>query len=464
MIIGKKLNYILLIMFFGLWSSIGSDPNNFLFIFENKNNIYFSILNLDYIGAINFCRALLPIVIFIVSLGIILKYNLFTKQKKFVYLLLIIQVIQIFTTYLSKNTLMLNYEDTINHIGRYHWIISAISTIFIFMIADKLRNFDIKLLFNISVFFLVIIIFYFTSKILIDFYLIAKNSIYHLDVFRESAFFLDHQIPRITGLSRSILIIYIILFIFNQNSRLFFKKINFLILLILGGLIFLFQSKFAVIGYFIINFIFFINSKNKIKILKLLFTLFLFQILVAYSLSYSRIFFQNDGKKLASTFQNLEKSSELSHLRDIEDNSKEGIDLFKYKISSGRFMLWSKSLKLIFERPFLGYGSMSDRFLLNEERLSKSNIQIVNPISNAFLYALFSGGFITLFVFIYFWQNIRNKIFNLFLNIEFNQTYNFIGSSIIFIIGLRCFIENSIMLFGIDYLLALSALYLTEKR
>ena len=107
---------------------------------------------------------------------------------------------------------------------------------------------------------------------------------------------------------------------------------------------------------------------------------------------------------------------------------------------------------------------MSDRFLLNKNRLSKSSIKIVNPISNAFLYALFSGGIISLLVFIYFWQNIRNKIFNLFLDIELNKTYNFIGSSIIFIIGLRCFVENSIMLFGIDYLLLLSALYLTEKK
>ena len=86
MIIGKKLNYILLAMFFGLWSSLGSDPYDFLIIFENKNDIYFSILNLDYIEIINFFRAFLPIIIFITSLGIILRYNLFTKQKNlFIY-------------------------------------------------------------------------------------------------------------------------------------------------------------------------------------------------------------------------------------------------------------------------------------------------------------------------------------------------------------------------------------------
>lgn len=464
MIIGKKLNYILLVMFFGLWSSIGSDPYNFLFIFESENNTNFSILSFDYIKIINFFRALFPIIIFVTSFGIILKNNLFTEQKKFIYLLLIIQLIQLVTTYLSKDTLMSNHEDIINHIGRYHWIISSVSAIFIFMIADKLKNFDIKILFNISLFFLTIIVFYFTSKILIDFYLIAKNSIYHLDVFRESAFFLDHQIPRITGLSRSILILYIIVFIFNQNSQQSLKKIYFFILIILGALIFLFQSKFSIIAYFIINIIFFINSKNKFKFLKSLFILFILQILLTYSLSYSRILFHKHDKSLNLTNQNSEKVVELNHLRKIEDNNKEGIDLYKYKISSGRFQLWANSIKLIFKRPFLGYGSMSDRFLLNENRLQKPSIKILNPISNAFLYALFSGGFISLFIFVYFWQNISNKIFNLFLDIEFNQTYNFIGSSIIFIIGLRCFIENSIMLFGVDYLLILSALYLTERK
>ena len=80
-------------------------------------------------------------------------------------------------------------------------------------------------------------------------------------MYLEKVLFSDHQIPRITGLSRSILIIYIITFIFNENTQYFFKKLIFYYYNS-GGLIFLFQSKFAVIGYFVINFIFF-NSKTK---------------------------------------------------------------------------------------------------------------------------------------------------------------------------------------------------------
>ena len=39
---------------------------------------------------------------------------------------------------------MSNYENTIDHIGRYHWLISSIATIMIFMIANRLNGFDMK--------------------------------------------------------------------------------------------------------------------------------------------------------------------------------------------------------------------------------------------------------------------------------------------------------------------------------
>ena len=40
---------------------------------------------------------------------------------------------------------MSNYENTIDHIGRYHWLVSSIATIMIFMIANRLNSFDMKI-------------------------------------------------------------------------------------------------------------------------------------------------------------------------------------------------------------------------------------------------------------------------------------------------------------------------------
>ena len=80
------------------------------------------------------------------------------------------------------------------------------------MIASKIKNFKFTNLFFISIFFLILMVIYFTIKILIDFYTNEITvSVYHLDVMRKSAYFLDHQMPRTTGLSRSIVLLYIIL-------------------------------------------------------------------------------------------------------------------------------------------------------------------------------------------------------------------------------------------------------------
>ena len=80
---------------------------------------------------------------------------------------------------------------------------------------------------------------YFSTKIIIDFYTSdIEKSVYHLSVLRESAFFLDHQIPRTTGLSRSIIFLYIILFFLKDYVGSFLKYINYLILVVLGALIF----------------------------------------------------------------------------------------------------------------------------------------------------------------------------------------------------------------------------------
>ena len=95
---------------------------------------------------------------------------------------------------------MSNYENTIDHIGRYHWLISSIATIMIFMIANRLNGFDMKSFFYISIFFLFLMLFWFTGKIFIDFYLLSNSkSMYHLSVYRDSAAFLGHDMPRITG-------------------------------------------------------------------------------------------------------------------------------------------------------------------------------------------------------------------------------------------------------------------------
>ena len=266
MINSNIINYLVIFLFFGLWSSIGSDPYNFLFIFESQNNLYLNISKMNLTEIINFFRAFFPLFCLLICLFILVKYKLFNKQKKFIYILLVIQIIQIVTTFFSKDSIMSNFENPIDHVGRYHWTISSLASILLFMIASKLKNFDKKKIFYISIFFLALMVCWFSVKNIIDFYSMdIRTSLYNIKVLRESAFFLDHQMPRVTGLSRSIIFLYVIIFFINQNSKNKFKSLNNVLLIILGSFVFLFQSKFAVISFIIINFFFFSNFTNKVK-------------------------------------------------------------------------------------------------------------------------------------------------------------------------------------------------------
>ena len=484
MVDNKFINYFVIFSFFGLWSSVGSDPYNFLYIFEKKNILDINIFNIDLKKLFNFFRASFPLFCLLGSLIIMVKFNLFKKQKRFIYLLLIIQLIQIFSTFFSKGTIVSNYEDLIDHIGRYHWIISSIALIFIFMISSKLNNFQTKILFYISSFFLLIMVLWFSAIFMIDFFrLNSITSIYNLDISRESAFFLNHEMPRVTGLSRSIVFLYIIIFYLFQDLNYKLTLLKYILLSILGGLIFLFQSKFAVITFLIVNFFFIFNFKKKIKGIIIIISLVIIQIILFLSISSSRIIYNNlkseditlkevrentlDEKKNSSLNNQLnndknENSKKHKHIRDFSDSSKSGFELFNHTVFSGRLSLWIKSLNYIFERPILGYGSMADRIILNKKQLKYN--QMIHPISNAFLYTLISGGIFCFVLFLYFWINIREKVFNIFKFYIIENIYSKISTLLIVLIFLRCLVENSIMLFGVDFILLLNSMYLTSRK
>ena len=51
------------------------------------------------------------------------------------------------------------------------------------------------------------------------------------------------------------------------------------------------------------------------------------------------------------------------------------------------------------------------------------------------------------------------------INIKYiSNNYCKIGTTIVLLIGLRCLVENSIMLFGVDFILIINSLYLTEEK
>ena len=215
-----------------------------------------------------------------------------------------------------------------------------------------------------------------------------------------------------------------------------------------------------------------LSLKNKIKNLIIISLLICSQFIIFYSTSNLRILFSKENistkkENILTKNENTEKNNEnIEHFRFYRKYNEDGDFKIETNIFSGRIDIWRNSLEYIKKRPFLGYGSMSDRMLLNK----KENINtakkdyITHPASNSFIYSAFSGGiFCTVFL-IYFLFNIRKKILNIFFLNKTNKTEEKIGTIIIFVILLRSLIENSYMLYGIDYILLLNSLYLINKK
>ena len=463
MIINKKLNILIYLLFIGMWLSIGANPENFLNIFFEINNSKKNIFKLNLNEFINFIRAIYSPFCLLICSFIIVNFKLFKNQEKYLQILFLIQILQLVTTFLSKNTFVSDHEDPTDHIGRYYWLISSSSLILIFMIANKLHNFKMKNLFYISTFFLTLIVLFFSYKILLDFFnpIINRNNvaIYNLNVWRESGYFLSHEIPRVTGISRSICILIIFIMFINLKNYKFQKYVKYFLIIVLGTLILLYQSKFALIFYLIICLFYFFSFKRKIRGFINILMIVLLQILLFISISNLKFYIIN--KNINNEISSIEKIQEKKFLRSINTH-KSNFNFINDIIMSGRVKLWTDALSQIKHRPLLGYGSMSDRIIINKKKLSSEDI--INPVSNAFIYSLVSGGVFCLVLLMIFLVSIRAKLLNI---IYFNELHNGrekIGSLILLMILLRMFIENSFMLFGVDLILLLNSLSLVKKK
>ncbi len=216
--------------------------------------------------------------------------------------------------------------------------------------------------------------------------------------------------------------------------------------------------------FFLLKHTFFLDFKNKLKAGIIILFLVISQVSLFYVISSSRnvetIIIQNNTETKKEEI--IKKKENVIHFRSFNHPEKTGFDLIQQVLLSGRVALWQDSLKLFLERPILGYGSMSDRIVFSKKRRDKTISN--NPVSNAFVYSLLSGGLFALILLIYFWINIRQKIFKIF---QFNKDHNYevkIGSFLIFVILLRSLVENSMMLFGVDFIILLNSLYLTKQK
>ena len=157
----------------------------------------------------------------------------------------------------------------------------------------------------------------------------------------------------------------------------------------------------------------------------------------------------------------------LKNLPLIQETFREGllnqgqtIDLMKKDFqrpidpltySSGRFEDWYNLYFKIKESPLIGYGIQGDRFTVGQSA------------SNGILYALSSSGLIGFFFFSFLTICSLKLIFKTLLFNKKKNNKNYFCSIIILIIILRSILESSYAVFGIDFIIFSTFLFLLNK-
>ena len=327
----------------------------------------------------------------------------------------------------------------INLSNNLYLAILAIGSICLFTLCNHRRiNNIIKYFIYISILFLVLaLVFAFLGKF--D----ELNNLNFYKIFAEhEKNLLDQVNPRITGISRMLAIINLFLILYFFRLKNFYFKIFLLFFLLLSTmLLFFMQSRGTLLCYFTsiaIVIFFLIRGKNSFK-LKYFFILFLLPLLFFFFINY---FF-----------------SSKNYL--IDQNAKINNRILT-STTSGRYEIWSYTIKNYDYKKKFGYGPNGDRFFLKDFDKKK---KYGDNTSNIWLYTLVSGGVISIFfLFLIFFVIIKLLKEKRKIPYENLFYYNFSIICLVFFL-IRSFFENSFGLFSIDFLITyLSLMYIMTSK
>ena len=410
-----------------MWGSLSFNPEKFNSI---KN---FEILNKNIFQVIDFLRGASTIIYSGILLLIITLFykKIFTVQKKnseynLIFLLLIAVFFLQAIPYYYNNSSLTNLYFLIN---------SLLCIIILFISFQFYEKKVLDNIFYINFIFLCLICLYFGLRYFI-FFLQSNISFYSIWG-NISSNYID--IPRPTGLSRSFLIIFIMLYFFKAKSKNIYilKKIGeilciFFILMLSSRI-----PSFLLLIFIITNF--FWPKKNLKKNLQNILYFIILPILLINLVV-------NLKSNVTQNLNNDDDKPLLENLRNYNFTPGQGSDF-----SSGRINDWNEIIKKN-ENVFFGNGVMGDRILISQSA------------SNGILYTYASSGIIGVTLLIL----ISLVIFFNALKYFFLKLYEYKGivtSSVflIIIIFLRSILETSYALFGIDFLILFSSFSILMK-
>lgn len=474
-----------MLLWFFLWLSIGTYPL--------KKNIFYDYITLH--ESILLLRLYTPLVIFtvIVFLISLKKINFNFENKKWVFILVLIFILQAIG-------LILNNERGFEPVS---WIFILYSLIVCFVISN-LKTINLKKIYFLNLFFIFIAFVIFINPVYSSYFNLNANQLFMYNFANWNEDTLGSPNVRVTGIARYCIIISIFLYAYlitSKNTKLYIMisclfLIYFFILniwmlqsrLIIGSLLILFCSSlflkkvygnFQLIGFFILicSFVFVSsleiqNTKKKLLLAKLK-----NEIASEYKISKEESDFKknktNDKKSdilldNTSTSDTLVeekiKESEISKL--IQEKNKvleqKKISRFNNFTSSGRTKIWSELITSYDRSKIFGYGVQADRFLLvDPDRNLSTNA------SNAMLYVFVSGGYFAIIVFLILLSKSIILNFRIIRPIKKNINLNFFDVSAYMQINfflIRQFFENSFAVFSVDLILFSTCFFYLIRR
>jgi hypothetical protein len=445
--------------------------------------LFISKVELNLILSINFLRSIISSILFFFFVGFIL-WNLFKKKieidtiLKLFFSFIFIQIIgginnpKIYENFYEYDVIFNSYSSKVwislfIYFDQNYYLICLSSILLFFLIINSFfKKFKIEYLLLIS-----LIIFCFYNAVLIfNIYksFLATNdfSTYGNIVTGPYNSFFNHSVPRITGVSRLLFFLYIILtcytfFIFKKKNNI--KVILLYVFIIFSGsLIWSFQSRTVILTKVIIDILllFFSHKKIKSKII-IFFILTFFPIILHNSIviiknTETRILFMKEGDLIyRKIFTKNNDDIDLKNNLIIKKNR-----VFIEK-TSGRSQIWHNIIKKSKESLFFGYGSQADRWYINRSD------PFYNNASSGFFYALICGGVLGGLIYVLIFYKTLKLTFIFVKNKFFFKNNNLLTISSFFILItllLRSLVENSFMIFSIDNIFFLTCYYILSKK
>ena len=435
--------------------------------------------------SINSIRMLTPILL--TYLTTIYLIFFFIKNHKYNYFKKINNLVFLFYAYYSLQALGLAVSDTRDfNLDNFFLVILCLGVLNIFIFI-KLYEFEkyCHLFLKVSVFILIIVI--------VTIFILKKNDlsfamIYHnlYTLTKPHEAFLYGELPRSTGISRTLSIINLFFMVYLfQIKNIRFKIITYIPIMIVTFIIWSLQSRGTIICYYTTVFIFLLLTIKTIqKKITNVFLMLVVPVLVFHFLSSTfhprdinldsmdinldsnidtriqyyiekKIIIKDDVKNL-NMYQKKEMLIDLAEDLPASRFAARGLN------SSGRVEMWKYILVNYDKKKIFGYGPQGDRILL----LTFMDKYSTN-ISNAAFHAFINGGYGAIIVFLIIYLKLINRVYKLLINNKITpikQNNPFI-ISLIFIIffSIRALVENSFTVFSIDFLVFIISLFIIDE-